>query len=379
MHPPPAHSLHNITESSAIAAVRRSASQLAGTLGMDETTIGRLSIVVTEAATNILKHASEGKILLRSVEAPAMISRAEAGGDAPQPVVKGEPIRGIEIIAIDNGPGISDVAFNMLDGSSSAGSYGVGLGAMQRLANEFDLYSLAGNGCAVWMVVWADATYIERTHWQVGAVCVPLAGETACGDSWIAAQVDEELLLMVADGLGHGPHAAEASQAAVDVVWNDPMLGPGAVIDQAHGALRGTRGAAVGVARICGRTEELQFAGIGNIAGSIEFDVRDHDGSPRSQRAHLISHNGIVGNAMRRAQEFCSPWRPGATLLLHSDGVATKWDLNRYPGLAVRHPALVAAMLYRDFVRERDDATIVVVRQRPRNLLPDASDPAPLP
>jgi hypothetical protein len=76
-----------------------------------------------------------------------------------------------------------------------------------------------------------------------------------------------------------------------------------------------------------------------------------------------MSHNGIVGSNMRKVQEFAHEWGAGATLILHSDGIATRWDVNAYPALMFRHPALIAAVLYRDFARQRDDAMVLVVRQ----------------
>ena len=47
---------------------------------------------------------------------------------------------------------------------------------------------------------------------------------------------------------------------------------------------------------------------------------------------------------------------------MHSDGLTTHWTLERLPGLAARHPSLIAGVLYRDFKRGRDDVTVVVAR-----------------
>ena len=66
---------------------------------------------------------------------------------------------------------------------------------------------------------------------------------------------------------------------------------------------------------------------------------------------------------MRRVQEFTYPWPPGAILVLHSDGLLSHWTLDRHPGLAARHPMLLAGILYRDFRRGRDDTTVVVARE----------------
>jgi anti-sigma regulatory factor (Ser/Thr protein kinase) len=333
--PLPAQTIHHVGESSAISSVRRAGSYLAAVLGMDETVAGKVALVITEAATNMLKHAGSGDILLRGL----------AAGDA----------RGIEILAIDKGPGFSNIEQAMRDGMSTAGSYGVGMGAMRRLADEFDLHADAAHGSALRMAVWAPGHARAQPEWAVGAVCLPLPSEEACGDAWHCACKDGQLLLMVADGLGHGPEAARASDTAVALVQPDNTFVPAAMLQLAHGALNGTRGAAAAVACLDGIANTLHFAGIGNISVSL------HGGD---NSRHLVSHNGIVGSNMRKVQEFSMPLTDDAMLIMHSDGIGTRWDLERYPGLSHRHPALIAAVLYRDHVRGRDDACIVVAQRQ---------------
>jgi|SRR3569623_84477 len=327
-------SAFHIGESSEIAAVRRACGELARGLGFDETAAGKAAITVTEAATNIVKHAGHGEIYLRPLAC--------------------ENVRGIEILAVDSGPGMANLAQNMCDGISSAGSYGVGLGAMQRLADEFDIYSAPGKGTGVYMALWQPAERAHPAAWQVGAVSQPLAGETICGDAWAISGQPGYLNAMTADGLGHGPLAAAASQAAADILIGHPDLRPAEALQEAHLAMRASRGAAVAIARLDASAKELRFAGIGNIAAC----VYRHD-----QRQNLVSHNGIVGSNMRKVQEFSSPWDEDALLIMHSDGLGTKWDLRNYPSLDRCHPALIAAILHRDFSRRRDDATVLVVRQ----------------
>ena len=328
----PPQGIHHISESSAMAAARRAGNHLAGLLGFNETLAGKAALVITEAASNIIKHAGSGDILLR-------------------PLAQGEA-RGMEILAIDKGPGFSNLDLSMRDGVSTAGSYGVGLGAMRRVADEFDVYSDRHHGAALRMALW-DAP-APASAWTVGAVCLPLPGEDECGDAWSSACKGGDLLLMVADGLGHGPQAALASQAAVALVHADAAAAPDALLHRAHGALQGTRGAAVAVARLSAGEQAARFAGIGNISVSLH-----QEGASR----HLVSHNGIVGSNMRKVQEFIAPFGDDAMLIMHSDGLATRWDLERYPGLAQRHPSLIAAVLYRDFARHRDDASVVVAQR----------------
>ena len=330
-----------IGEPSEIATARRAGNALARRLGFDDVRAGQLSIIISEAATNIVKHARHGEILLR---------RVFRGG-----------VNGIEILAIDKGPGMGNVRQYMQDGESTTGTYGVGLGALSRLSQEFDLFSAPGLGTALMMVVWgpdANSATPASPDWQVGAVCLPLASEEVCGDAWNVVCAGPELSLMMADGLGHGPLAAQASETASALLDSiSPGLPPlpGAFLAQAHRALAGTRGAAMAVAHIDSERGELRYAGVGNIAGCV-FD--------RHERRHLLSHNGIIGSNLRKVQEFQYPWQSGALLVMHSDGLHTRWDLDAYPGLAYCHPALVAAVLYRDFSRQRDDVSVVVLRER---------------
>lgn len=325
----------HISESSEIASARRTGNELARRLAFDEVRTGQVAIVITEAGTNIVKHAERGEILLRPVEA--------------------EGRRGIEILAIDRGPGMSNVPQVMEDGHSTAGSYGVGLGAISRLTQEFDIYSVPGQGTVMMMVLWDDGIGPHESDWQAGAVCLPLAGEDLCGDAFALGEGKERILLCAADGLGHGPDAAAASDPAVAMAESWPDLPAAMVIEKAHTALRGSRGAAMAVASIDPARGVLEFVGVGNLAGCIFY---------QDTRRHLMSHNGIVGSNMRKVQEFAHEWGPGATLIVHSDGIATRWDVNAYQGLMFRHPSLIAAVLYRDFARQRDDAMVVVLRQR---------------
>ena len=329
------HSTFHVGELSEIAAARRAAAELARRLSFDETRAGRLAIVVTEAATNIVKHAREGEILLRTV------------------AVEGRS--GIEVIAIDSGPGMASVDLFMADGTSTAGTYGVGLGAIRRQSDSFDIYSAPGKGTVVMMLVWSADGEPPHTGWEVGAVCLPILGEDENGDNWGVSYRRGGISVVVADGLGHGPEAAKASTAAIGPSLDFGKGSPGARLEDAHGALRSTRGAAVAIADIDAYDGKLRFTGVGNIAASIVSN---------GPRRHLLSHNGIVGSNLRKVQEFEQPWDHSSLLILHSDGVNTRWDVAAYPGLMFNHAAVIAAVLYRDFVRGRDDMTVVVIREQ---------------
>jgi anti-sigma regulatory factor (Ser/Thr protein kinase) len=325
-----------INHASDIAAARRAGQKLADELGFNEVQAGRLAIVVTEAGTNILKHAGEGTLY---------VMRAQSG----------TAMAGIDVLAIDSGPGIADFSASLQDGVSTAGTAGTGLGALRRQSDEFDFWSMRDRGAAFFMRLWRGSPPPEPCGIEVGALYVPLAGEDECGDGWAASCDLDGATLLGVDGLGHGPEAAKAAHAAIHALARRPSAAPSEVLQTAHEALRITRGAALSVARIDYAGNEVRFAGIGNVNCVV------HDGATR--RA-LISHNGIVGANMRKVQEFTADCPPGALVIMHSDGVHSQLDLTDYPGLAVRAPLLVAGVLMRDFIRRRDDALVLVGRRR---------------
>jgi hypothetical protein len=175
----------------------------------------------------------------------------------------------------------------------------------------------------------------------------------ACGDDWLAVERPGGLMLFVTDGLGHGPAAATAARAAVAAARKHAAMKSHEIMEEVHGALRPTRGAAGAVALIQPEKGLCNYCGIGNISACIR-----NGGMNRS----MVSHNGILGHQVRKIHEFQYPFPAGALLIAHSDGIGTHWDLAAYPGLEMRHPALVAAALYRDHCRGRDDATVVALR-----------------
>lgn len=323
-----------VTEPSQVAAARRVSVALATRRGFDETAAGKVAIVVTELATNLIKHAPGGELVLRSV---------------PQ-----DGLETIEVLALDTGRGISNVDQCLRDGYSTSGTSGNGLGAIRRLAGLFEIHTVPALGTVVLARVSAAP---RRTRpappLEIGAVSAPKPGEELCGDGWAAEERAGRAAVLIVDGLGHGVQAAEAATAAVKAFHDNTGVAPAARLQGIHAALRGTRGAAVAVAEVDPSRGTLRFCGIGNISGTVVSD----QGIRR-----MVSQNGTVGQAMRRVSEFTSPWPPEALLVLHSDGLSAHWSLDGYPGLSRQHPSLIAGVLYRDFKRVRDDATVVVAR-----------------
>lgn len=327
--------LFPIEENSQIGTARRAATDLARGQQFDNELAGKAGLAATECATNILKHAGHGRIMVRPIQC--------------------EDIGGIEIIALDKGPGIADVGASLRDGHSTHGTMGGGLGALSRLSERFEIFTQSGKGTAIRLELWARPLPARPVAIEFGGVCVPKEGEPVSGDDWSAHLWRDQLTVLVADGLGHGILAHEAARAATTVLAEHPQAEPRAILETAHGTLARTRGAAVAVAKLVASGERGSFAGVGNIVARIEGSTGNR---------HLVSYNGTVGHTLRKLQEFAFPWPKGALLVLHSDGLGTHWDFSAYPGLTARHPALIAAVLYRDYDRGRDDVSVVVIRNR---------------
>lgn len=325
----------SISESSQVGEARRLALALASRLGFDETQRGKVGIVVTEVANNLMQHAGKGNLLLQ--------------------VIQKNNQSGIEILALDQGPGMNNIGECLRDGFSTKGTPGNGLGAIRRLATVFEIYSQPQWGTVVLAQLWQKSSLDKcPENLELSAICLPIKGEEVSGDAWAIGKSGDDYLILVADGLGHGPMAAEAASVAVRVFREQIQRSLKEIVEAMHGAMRHTRGAALAIAKINLEQQILQFVGVGNIAGTIHSST----GYKR-----MVSHNGTVGHELRKIQEFSYSWQREGILIMHSDGLGTHWDIQRYPGLATRHPSLIAGVLYRDFNRERDDVTVLVARE----------------
>jgi len=326
-------SLMEIVESSHVGEARRAAAELAASLGLNETDRGKIAIAVTEMATNIVKHAERGKILFEPL-----------GHNGT---------RGLRVLSLDKGPGIADVPMALRDGYSTYGSCGNGLGAVRRLATVFDLYSAPRLGTCILAEFWPQTKKDAAPPFSLGVVSLAMRGELVCGDGWGTRASASHSFFMVVDGLGHGTFASDAAREAERVLAQSNSGSAADILRDCHDALKKTRGAAAAIAQISQDKGLLTYAGIGNIAATLI------DGQTRRG---IASHNGTLGHQMYKIQEFTVPWNRDSLLIMHSDGLGSKWDLSQYPGLAGKPPSIIAAILYRDFERERDDVTVMAAK-----------------
>jgi anti-sigma regulatory factor (Ser/Thr protein kinase) len=318
-----------VSDAGSVGTVRRAAASMGEQLGLPQPRLADLAIVATELASNLYKHARDGVVHVRALR---------GGGDA-----------GVELLATDTGPGMVDLALSIQDGHSTAGTLGIGLGAMVRQATELDAFSRPEHGTVMAMSVWGRSP--APRQWAAG-LTRPIAGETVSGDGYASREAAQGRQVMLCDGLGHGPLAAAASQAVAAAFRDAPLGSPAEVLNHVHRTVSHTRGAVVAVVEL-GRTQ-VKWASVGNIAGWVV--------APSTRRG-MTAQPGILGDRRARTiREYSHPLDADTLVVLHTDGLTDRWNLGDYPGLLRRTPLLVAATLMRDAAVRRDDAGVLVAR-----------------
>ncbi|GGK97426.1 SpoIIE family protein phosphatase [Mangrovihabitans endophyticus] len=318
-------------EPGSASGARRAAERLAAELAVPERRIADLSIVVAELAGNLVKHAEHGRLFMRAVRT--------------------DDQAGVELVAVDTGPGMRDVAQALGDGHSTVGTLGIGLGAIMRQASWSDLHSVPDRGTVLAVQVWPGPP--PTPAWAAGLVR-PLTGEPVSGDGCAVREAAGRRQVMVCDGLGHGPLAARAAQEAARGFAAAPAAPPSVVVEALHRALGHTRGAAVAVAELDPAAGVVRYAGLGNVVGAVL--------AGGGARRGMVSLPGIAGHQRRQIREYEYALGPADVVVMHTDGVVDRWDPSDYPGLLTRSPQVIAATVLRDGGTRRDDAGVLVAR-----------------
>ncbi|SER27954.1 ATP-binding SpoIIE family protein phosphatase [Lentzea albida] len=323
-----------VEETAQVGRIRRTATALAEKLGFEAARTAEIGLAVTEIGTNLHKHARHGVVVIRSV--------------------RGEQDAAVEVVAIDRGPGIADMALAWQDGQSTTGTLGVGLGAVARLSSSCSMTSRPGQGTAL------VARFAPRADWapewgveSAAGLTRPIGGEDVCGDAYAFCRGTDRMTLMMCDGSGHGPLAASASDAAVRLFREQPFLPPEQMVKHLHAALRGTRGGAVAVADIDLVARKVRYCGLGNIGAAVLADGR---------KQGMISVPGVAGHQARTIRTFDYPLPERAVVVMHSDGLTERWGADHGSDLAVDEPVLIAATLLREAGVRNDDACVLVAR-----------------
>lgn len=331
-----AHVLFKANDRSYFAILKKEIRALAHTLHFNERQIGEIDIIVAELASNLVKHAGGGQILVKLV--------SHQGND------------GIELISIDNGAGIADINKMVRDGESSKSTLGLGLGAMQRLSDTFQIYSLKNWGTIILCrkYVKKSMLHLKPPVTEIRSVVVPKPGETKCGDRFFHIENKNHIKLFLADGLGHGAEAARAVQEAGIAFASCQELDPPEILRYINLYVRKTRGLVgmVAIFDIAKKTWDL--CGVGNIATKI---------SGPTVSKNYMSYNGIIGlNLPRSMNSQQIMHEKGQYMIMCSDGLRSRWDTLKYAGILRYDLTMLAASLFKDYTRTTDDASVAICK-----------------
>jgi anti-sigma regulatory factor (Ser/Thr protein kinase) len=336
-----AHLEFNVSDRSYFAIIKKELHLLTSTLGFSPGKVGEVDIVVAEIITNLVKHAGGGKLLVKLIE--------------------DREVPGIELISVDNGPGMVDVSRMVADGVSTKNTLGNGLGAMKRLSEIFQVYSLKNSGTVILCRIYKHELPVakENTIAEIKSLTLPKNGEKECGDGFHSITNNKEIRLFMGDGLGHGPDAALAVQTGIQAFAECMHPDPAEVVRHIHASVKKTRGLVGTVGILNFQKRKWDFCGVGNIQTKINSNISSGGYMP---------YNGIIGMNIPqtlKSREF--NYEPGQHIIMCSDGIKSRWDTLKYPSIIRYDISLMAALIWKDFSRTTDDISIAICKLRPIN------------
>ncbi|CAC9974323.1 serine/threonine protein kinase [Flavobacterium sp. WLB] len=328
-------STYKIDDRSLIAFIKREIHNLALQLGFTPHRAGETDIIVAELTSNLIKYANGGELLYRA--------NIEEGQNE------------IEIYCLDKGIGFENVSKIMNDGYSSSNTLGHGLGSIKRLSNDFQIYSMKNWGCVQYVKI-CEKPDFRLSDIQKGlyhkAIALNYPGEKVCGDGYHIKNLKKGFQIFVGDGLGHGVNAHEAVQLAVKAFKQSVESDPAEILRDIHSKVKKSRGLVATVATVDYSLETWNICGIGNI------NTRIYDGL---ENKTYTPYNGIIGhNIPRTLNNSVVPYKKHQIIIMHSDGLRTRWNLSDMNSIFKQSPGIIASALLKENIRGTDDATILV-------------------
>jgi len=327
---------YKIDDRSYVSYIKREIHNLVTAEGFSSQKIGEIDIIVAELTSNLVKFAETGELLYR-------ISSDDNGIF-------------FEINCIDSGKGIRNLSRMMQDGMSSSDTLGQGLGAIERLSHASAIYTKTDWGTVVHSKVYKNevSNSDRKKIIDLGAVQVCCPGEKVCGDGYAVKKVENGFQFFMGDGLGHGINAHEAAQEAIKAFMECKEKSPAEVLRYIHQSVKKTRGLVATVANLDITDQKWSICGIGNISTSVYTGLTAKNYTP---------YNGILGhNIPRTLNDSFQDLEKYQTLIMHSDGLRTRWNLTDLPGILKYDPNVIAAVLYKDNARHNDDMSVFAAK-----------------
>lgn len=309
---------------------------LAISAGFSDRKVGEIDIIVAEIVSNLVKHAGGGQLLVKLIEE--------------------DTIQGIEIISIDNGQGMTDVSRMVADGVSTKNTLGHGLGAMKRLSNVFQVYSLKDWGTIILVRVFDEdlPLFKKPSKTEIKSVLLPKNGEKECGDGFYYSVSNDYIKLFLGDGLGHGPEAAKAVAKAGEAFDLCIENEPSEIIRFINSSVKKTRGLVGTVAVFNLKEKKWKLCGVGNIATKI---------ITAANAKNYLAYNGIIGlNVPNTLNSQEIEYEKGQQVIMCSDGIKSRWDTVKYPAISRYDLTILSASILKDFARNTDDMSVAACK-----------------
>ena len=324
-----------ISHSSDIVVAGRMAETMASAIGFDDRVSGEIELVARELASNLVKHAHGGTLAFTK------FSENEQTG--------------IQIESKDSGPGIADIEQAVADGFSTTGSLGCGLGAVNRLMDDFHIASNHGGTCITCKRrLPGNSNSAMTCPLDLGAAMRPHPQMSVSGDAYVLKKWDDYALASVIDGLGHGQFAHRASEKARDYIEHHFSQPLDEIFRGVERSCRGTRGVVMALTKVDYSRKILQFSSIGNVEARVYGSTN---------RTSFIIRRGIIGGKAIMPVINEHPWEAGSVMALYSDGIRTHWRWEDFPGLFDESASAIASRLLHALARDNDDATVVIIKE----------------
>ncbi len=330
------HFAFKADDRSYFAIIKKDIHALAAGASFTEAKVGELDIIVAEVVSNLVKHAGGGQLWVKLIE---------EGG-----------LQGVELISVDNGPGMTDVSRMVTDGVSTKNSLGQGLGAMKRLSDVFQVYSQKDWGTIILIRLFKEnLPFLNKLPKdEIRSVVLPKPGEATCGDGFYSTSTKEHIKIFLGDGLGHGPDAAFAEMEAGNAFLSCSEIDPAEILLHLNNEVKKTRGLVGTVAVFDLYNMKWKICGVGNISTKIV--------SPANGK-YLLAYNGIIGlNVPKtlKCQEI--DYEKGQHIIMCSDGIESKWDTIKYAAIQRYDASILAASIMKDYARHTDDMSVAVCK-----------------
>jgi len=330
------HISFNATDRSYFSLIKKEVHRKALEIGINPIRVAQVDLIIAEMTSNLYKYADGGEILLGTYH--------EGNSNY------------LELISIDNGPGIISLNKMMQDGVSTSNTMGHGLGSIKRLSDTFDIYSQAGWGTIVLSRIYVEDKVKQTFPLSIRPIVLSKPGETTSGDAFMYKLTKNHIKLMLCDGLGHGPEANKAVNEAEKAFKIFPDHTLVETMRFLHNNIKKTRGMVANLISFSLAEKTWTALGIGNVSARWL--------GQNISKNHM-SYNGIVGHNIPNtlnAQQFSV--EQYNILVLASDGIKTRWDILKYPQILKCDPSVLAAAIYKDHARHTDDMSVVIIKSK---------------